>query len=396
VVVWDGAGRNVLAAHPRSWPHVRALMRAGTSYANATVGSSPSVTSAIHATLGTGAFPQSHGITGNDLRMRRGQLRAAFAGTAADALRLTTFADEIDLALGNDPKVGLMGWTQWHLGMMGHGASLGGADRDEVALIRYGDRVRIFGDPRSYTLPTYLEARSNIQAHLERLDRADGRVDQRWLEHDISLDAGVTWTTYSNPAWAYFQSDLLGEMLQEGSYGRDAVPDLMFVNFKMVDLVGHQRGATSEEAGAVLAALDQALFRIVGQLERRIEDYVVLLTADHGHSSLAQETGAWPILQEELVADIDAHFGVPEDATLVEASPAHGLYLDPQVMQQLDVDPSEVASFLNEYTISDNWDSRDLPAAYRARGNERVFSAAFTKAQLPEVMRCAFGKRPPR
>src|SRR5680860_1620103 len=49
-VVWDGVGRNVLERWPEQWPTLRRLEREGTSYLNATVGSSPSITPSTHAT----------------------------------------------------------------------------------------------------------------------------------------------------------------------------------------------------------------------------------------------------------------------------------------------------------------------------------------------------------
>src|SRR5215218_8670145 len=76
VVVWDGGGRNVLARHPGSWPVLRGLIEHGAWFEPAPAGSPPSVTPAIHATLGTGFFPSHHGLV--DLRMRiRGDIITA-------------------------------------------------------------------------------------------------------------------------------------------------------------------------------------------------------------------------------------------------------------------------------------------------------------------------------
>ncbi|MGH2735535.1 MAG: alkaline phosphatase family protein, partial [Actinomycetota bacterium] len=63
-LVWDGVGRNVLEEWPNAWPTLARLEREGTSFSNASVGSSPTITPAIHSSLGTGAWPRSHGVTG--------------------------------------------------------------------------------------------------------------------------------------------------------------------------------------------------------------------------------------------------------------------------------------------------------------------------------------------
>jgi predicted AlkP superfamily pyrophosphatase or phosphodiesterase len=395
IVVWDGAGRGTLELWPDSWPVLQRLERAGTSYANATVGSSPSVTSAVHSSLGTGAWPRKHGVTGNDIRTQSGDLRVAFAGSAASDLRLTTFADEADAAFANESKVGMLAWRPWHLGMLSHGADSEGGDADELALIRYDGEVEIFGNARLYSMPSLLEDGARIDDHIDRLDRADGKFDGRWLGHDVALEGASSWTTYSNPAWAQLQGDLVIEMLAGGSYGVDNVPDLLFVNFKMTDLAGHQWAVDSQETAEVLAAQDAALGRIVDYLEREIGDFVVMLTADHGHSLSPSTTGAWPIIQSRLIDDLDAHFGAPEGSTLVQASAAFGLYLDRRLMTQIGTSPSEIAKFINNYTIQDNWGPQDLPAGYEDRGDERAFSAAFARAQMSTIMRCAFGSEKP-
>ena len=44
-------------------------MSQGTDFVHATVGSSPTSTAQDHATIGTGAFPDHHGIVGHHFRV---------------------------------------------------------------------------------------------------------------------------------------------------------------------------------------------------------------------------------------------------------------------------------------------------------------------------------------
>ena len=397
VVVWDGAGRATLEQWPDRWPTLARLEREGTSYLEATVGTSPSVTSAVHSSLGTGAWPRAHKVTGNDLRKGNGELVEAFAGESTEALSLTTFADEIDRAYDNESRVGLLAWTPWHVGMLGHGRATRGGDADEMALLEYRDGVRIDGNDKEFSVPDYLPGRTSIGEHVDSLDRSDGTVDESWLGHDISLESETTWLTYWNPAWASFQEDLLEEMIDRRGYGRDDIPDILFVNFKMTDLAGHRWALDSEETGAALGAQDSALGRLIQHLDAVVGSYVVVVTADHGHSRKPTSTGAWPIVQDRLIEDLDTYFEVSENADLVEGSSAFGLYLDARVMTEAGITAQDVAKFLNSYTIRDNWGDGDLPEGYGSRGGERVFSAAFGKEQMNAVMRCAFGSSaPPR
>ena len=128
-IMWDGVGRNVLERWPEAWPTLRRMEREGTSYLNAVVGSSPSITPATHSSLGTGAYPRRHGVTAIEYRDDAGNVNTAFAKRDPSGLDLTTFADEIDRELGNEPLAGLIGWRSWHQGMLGHGDMTPGGGR---------------------------------------------------------------------------------------------------------------------------------------------------------------------------------------------------------------------------------------------------------------------------
>ncbi len=185
-------------------------------------------------------------------------------------------------------------------------------------------------------------------------------------------------------------------MLEAGDYGGDDVPDVFATNHKVTDIVSHQHGINSQRMRVAVQAQDAALGRLVSWLDENAGDYALIITADHGNTPRAEETGAWPVLQRELARDIDRRFDVPRGRSLVEATTAVGPFLDLEVMDELDVTREDVARFLNGYTVAENWSRAELPAGYEDRGHENVFSAAFAKDQLDEVLRCRFGRpRPP-
>ena len=385
-VVWDGAGRNVLERFPDAWPNLARLEREGTSYVEAVVGSSPSITPATHSNLGTGAYPRRHGVTAVMRREPDGTVRSAFPGSDPAELRLTTFGDIIDQELGNEPLVGALGWISWHQGMLGHGSQQEGGDEDQLGFLRT-DFVRV--PKRYYTAPDYLsEHRGPTKQQFRRLDRSDGELDGKWMgEPDL--------TKHENPAFVEYQRDVLLRMLREEGYGSDPVPDLFFTNFKMSDIAAHAYGLDSPQVEAVISAQDQALGRLVEQLDRDVKDYVVVITADHGATRSAVDSGAWPVRQGELARDIDEHFDVPEGRSVVLETSAVGPFLDRDLAAELGITPDDVATFLNDYRIRDNWDG-DLPEGYEGRGDEHALAAAFPRTRFPEIMRCAFGSaRPP-
>ncbi len=386
-VVWDGVGRNTLEVHPDAWPNLKRLEQDGVSYLDATVGSSPSITPATHSTLGTGAFPRDHGVTAIEYRTEEGDVRSAFAGKNPADLALTTIADEIDRSLGNQPKVGMLAWKSWHLGMFSHGTNAIGGDADELALINtHGD---ITGNETFYSFPRYLTAlRPRLKELADEVDAADGKRDGKTRGHDV-LDK------HDNPAWVDYQADLMLEMLRRGDYGKDSVPDLFFTNFKVTDIVSHQHSMDSEEEAIALEAQDAVLGDLVDFLNVQVHDFVLIVTADHGNTPSPERSGAWPILQGQLEEDVNAHFEVPKGKGLIEKTSAAGPFLDVEVMQELGATPNDVARFLNGYTIADNWNAETLPEGYEERGDEHVFAAAYPSDDIDEVMDCAFGGRPP-
>ncbi|MDP9067855.1 MAG: alkaline phosphatase family protein [Actinomycetota bacterium] len=385
-VMWDGVGRNVLERWPNRWPNLARLEREGTSYANATVGSSPSITPSTHATLGTGAFPNEHGVTGIQYRDENDKIAVAQAGRDVRDLELSTFADDFDRALDNQPLVGTVAYRIWHIPMMGHGAATRGGDRDHLAIIGFDGKIH--ANYRFYERPSYLEAFPGFQEHVDRLDQKDGLKDGEWLEHPIAEE-------HDNPAWADYQTDMILEMLEREGYGADATTDLFFTNYKMTDIVGHQYSMDSEEMGDVLEAQDRALGRLVDYLDENVRDYALLLSADHGHTPSPERSGAWPISQNELESDLNERFGVAEGDTLTQAITAVGPFLDAEVLEATGTTTDEVATFMNGYTIQDNWPKPDLPPGYEDRGAEPVFEAAFPSEHLDEVMQCAFGSATP-
>jgi hypothetical protein len=383
VVVWDGVGHNVLEQHPDRWPNLARMEEEGTSYLPAVVGSSPSITPATHSSLGTGEFPRVHGVTGIKYRAEDGEVRSAFADRDPRDLKVTTFGDEIDRALGNRPNVGMLAWRNWMQGMLGLGAAEPGVSRHLLGLISHDEHIT--GHPAFYYTPDYLKPFPGLQERADELDRQDGVADGEWRGRPIL-------ERHDNPAWVHYATDALLAILEGESYGQDdEVTDVFLVNYKPTDIVGHHHWMDSEEMGDVLEAQDADLGRVVDYLDENVGDYVVIVTSDHGHTPRPEETGGWPIPGGPLRRAVEAHFAPPEGQSLVIDSSAVGLFLDEDVMEGLGITAEDVARFLNGFTIEQSWEEDELPEMFRDRAEEKIFEAAFTSEQLPEVMECVFG-----
>ena len=398
-VVWDGGGWNVLNRWPQAWPHLASLMAGGTSVADVTVGSSPSVTPAIHSTMGTGDFPRRHGIVDIYMRQADGTLGGALNGTPPNELELRTLGDLYDLRNDNRPKVGALTYRYFHLGMMGHGAMVPGADRDMVAIAarETGDRVtgpgRIITNPDLYKLPYYLDDVPGWQEDLRTVDVEDGKLDSRWMRHgDLTDPTAVR----HSPVWTLYQTRLIKEMIARENFGGNAIPDLFFTNFKQIDDAGHDYNMTEPQVREVLEYSDESLESITKWLDRKVGErkWVLVLTADHGQQPSAESIDAWPIGVTPLERDIAGRFDTSYEDLFEQERPV-GLWVDHAVRRAEDISLTEMASYILRYTIGDNMESTDgVPRSYLQRKEEKLFEAAFPSKKMGKVWQCALKRTP--
>src|SRR5918996_2005455 len=235
-IVWDGGGWNVLNRWQDSWPHLAAMASEGVSFTNATVGSSPSVTPPVHTTLGTGAFPSSHGVTDIMVRDESGEVVDSFVrGDSSRFVEVGTLAEAWDEQTNNRARVGMIGYEPWHLGMIGQGAERAGGDRDDAAWLDTGTNEWIT-NPDHYNLPRALNATEGLERDIEELDGADGRIDGAWRDKKILDDPSRKEET---PAFIAYHMRAAMRMISEEGYGSDDATDLLFMNFKQPDRAGH-------------------------------------------------------------------------------------------------------------------------------------------------------------
>ena len=384
-IVWDGAGYNVLEQWPDAWPNLARLMRRGTSVQNVEVGSSPSVTPAVHATLGTGAFPQQHGIV--DIPVRdEDKVLDAFPDKDPRFLKLETLADLYDPTTNNRSLVGMMAERAWHMGMMGHGAYLEGGDKDYAVMTQGADDTFI-ANTDYYKLPRYLDEVPGYELDRAFVDRADGTEDGRWMGHDLPTDkvAGI-----ADPVWSHYQFRVLKELWSREGFGQDAITDLFFTNFKEIDLVGHAYNMIEPEMESTLQHNDRVLGSLVDYLDTNVgkNRWVLALTSDHGSGPDPRSIDSWPISMPQLQVDLSLRFGA-RVGKLFQAQRPTGMWFNPKTVRKVGIQMEDVADFLVGYTLGDNVpDGKRPPRGYRERVDERLFAAAFPTSRIEDLTEC--------
>ncbi|MGH2547148.1 MAG: alkaline phosphatase family protein, partial [Actinomycetota bacterium] len=169
IIALDGGGWNVLERWPEEWPVIRRLGLEGTTYPNATIGSAPPLTAPIHANMGTGAYPRTHGMPEIVGRLPDGSIDEMYLSEGDPSLlEAETLADRWDRQTGGRAWAGLIGFETWHLGMLGHGAQLEGADHD-VAVLWRRDDLEFWVNEDFYALPEYLPGLEVLAERLREL-----------------------------------------------------------------------------------------------------------------------------------------------------------------------------------------------------------------------------------
>jgi hypothetical protein len=274
LLVLDGMRLDYFDRYAASMPTLTALRQRSAWFTQARVNFIPTNTAVGHSTISTGTDPRVHGSIGVSVydRMHR-QRHDFFAGgtpqdlmalTLADVWQLATAGRAIILAQGSIDRAATP--------LAGHGAcQLNGAP---VVLASYDQQTGSWHtNADCFRLPEYLK---------DRNARALWPADGEWMGHRIDSPTAVRYSALF-PA---FEADAMTAMIEREPVGEDNVADLILLNYKGADFVGHKYGPDSSELRATLGEMDRHLARMLGALEAKVgTSYLLAVTADHGMPS---------------------------------------------------------------------------------------------------------------
>lgn len=389
-MVWDAGGDNTLQAHPSAWPYLKSLIPKGTYFANATVGSSPTSTAQDHATIGSGAFPEHHGLVGHHFRID-GKMTSPW-NNGPSFFILPTFADLYDRAMDNEPVVGLVGTVDIHFGMLGHGSFFGGGDRD-IAVTRSVTGDATLGaegfewnlplrDAPYYELAGYANDVPGFAKDIAALDRQDGKLDGKWRDNDIEqLLRG-----FDTPARTPYQERVVETVIKNEHFGQDAVPDLLYLNFKEIDYVSHVWSMNSPEMNDAIVAQDLALKRFVTFLNQEVGkgQWAMVVTSDHGAMPDPAVSGGLQISTGKIQAGIESTFDLNgPDVPVVDLVQPSQVFLNQDELAANGFTTADVARYVMTLTQAQAADSGVVPAP--GRENEPVFQAVFPSEMMHDL-----------
>jgi hypothetical protein len=391
-MVWDSAGVDLLDRWPQSWPYLRGLAKDGAWFTDASLNSAPANTPPSHATIGTGAYPRHHGFADEYIWIN-GSLQKPNA-EGPTFLKLPTLADAYDLAMGNEPIVGGAASLSAHLMMMGHGLAWQGGD-DDIAIAREVQGAATGGDDTAnewgltdgmrpyYRMPEWVNDDS-IEASLEQaktaLDQRDGSLDGLWRGFSIEQMAGG----FNTPARSPYQTTLFEELVRRERFGADKVPDLLYLNYKIIDTMGHQFSADGVEMTDGLEIQDGELRRFVRFLNDEVGrgEWAMILTADHGMQRDPAATGAFLIDIERLSAAVEEAFGGTEFRPVILKARPTQMWFDEKLLEREGYTVEQVAEFIQGLTQSE---VAGATGTQPGKADAPVFQAVFPTSTIERL-----------
>ena len=271
LLVMDGMRRDYFDRYAASMPTLTAIRQRSAWFNRAQVNFLPTNTAVGHSTISTGTDPRVHGITGVSVYDRtrrqrhdmfaRAMPQVLMASTLADVWQLATAGRSIILALGSIDRAATP--------LAGHGAcQLNGV---LVVLASYDQQAGNWTtNPDCFRLPEYLK---------DQNARTLWPVSWDWMGHKMDSAAEVRYSGLF-PA---FEAEAMAAMIEREPVGEDNVPDLILLNYKGADFVGHKYGPDSNELRVTLGEMDRQLTLMLSVLQAKVgNNYLLAVTADHG------------------------------------------------------------------------------------------------------------------
>jgi Type I phosphodiesterase / nucleotide pyrophosphatase len=316
------------------------------------------VTCAGHATIGTGAFPHSHGMTLNawyDRTSRRSincnddpdspivsytdpakpaQPAPPQApktaepeerlGTSAKNLLMPTFGDELRSQKGSARVVTLSLKARSAIGLAGHGGTAvtwidDGAASFVTSKAFAASRVPAVADflkrdpieadgTKSWTLrdaeSTYRFADSTLGGRPQT-----GRTGL--FPHRVGTPKGPDQPFFSLWQASPYSDAYLGRMaaalVDAFSLGQGDSTDFLGVSFSALDLVGHAYGPESREVEDMLRRLDDTIGALMTHLDAKVGrgKWVLGFSSDHGVAQVGVTSGGGRVVTEDIRDRID-------------------------------------------------------------------------------------------
>ena len=370
IVVLDQVGAHDVERFADRMPNLSRIRSQGANFPEVRNAWLPTVTSCAHAGVGTGVPPRVNGVANNffmkpDKTGLYDVFKHPHGGVDIDTLDVPTFGEWLDRFHDNESVIISQVYAHYAaLAMGGKGKAREGGDDDIV--VWYDPRAgRPTTDERYFRLPGYLRRRS-VHKVVDRF-RADIRAQFDTLTpewpHRGAPEFRVVKVT---PHFARWQAENFLTMVVRERVGTDDVPDLVMVNLKSTDAIGHVFGHDHRAYADALREVDTFLGKLMKLLDARAGEgrWALAITADHGLSP----DDARRRVMEDLAAQLNEQLpdGDGDGKGPVVDGRAYMLFVDTDELAQDGLTLKDVRAQLEkDPDVRKAWTAADVEAVQR-------------------------------
>jgi predicted AlkP superfamily pyrophosphatase or phosphodiesterase len=274
-----------------------------------------------HATIGTGAYTNGHGIGSNEWWDLARNTDRTISSVEDERYRIVGTFDDLPIPPAGviPPAAPRIGASPLNL----HATTIG----DEVRLAT-GGQAKLFGvslKDRASILPAGQTANAAYW-----IDQATGRfITSSFYMPELPAwvtkfnkgprvaqavkDAGLDDTTTQfyamvgrTPAANSYELDFARALIENEKLGQGSVTDVLTVSLSANDILGHQMGPDSDAQKEMVLALDRDINTFFTALDKTVglSNVMVALTADHGIAPIPTEAAKLGVAAARL--DLDA------------------------------------------------------------------------------------------
>jgi predicted AlkP superfamily pyrophosphatase or phosphodiesterase len=293
-----------------------------------------------HATIGTGAYTDGHGIGSNEWWDLSRNTDRVISSVEDERYRMVGTFDDLPALLPppapapNDPRIGaspinLKATTfgdEVRLATQGRAKLYGISLKDRAAILPSGQTANgafwIDNATGRFVTSTYYMAKLPEWAtKFNKGPRIAQAVKEAGLEDTTQFYALVGRT----PAANGYELDFARALIEGEGMGQHDVTDVLTVSLSANDIRGHQLGPDSDAQREMVVGLDRDLDGFFSYLDKKIglANVMIALTADHGVAPIPAEAAKLGVASARL--DLEA-FTAAIDATLnAKFSPGKGV-----------------------------------------------------------------------
>jgi hypothetical protein len=339
VFVLDAFRYDFLERYADRLPHLVTMREGGASF-EGRVTVLPTATAVSHTTLSTATDPRIHGITGNRVYdPGSGRRVDPFDDAYPGNLMALTVADRWGTATAGRAVIASLGGRDYPAtALAGHGRCLVGG---RVMVLAYlSSRTGAWSsNPECFRLPEYMAGLGSTDA----VARIYQLLEAGASPQDSAAVAAAT-------ELARFEGAGVQALLRGEPFGVDSITDLLLVNLKVADHVGHVFGPFSGAEEAAITELDRQIGEILAILEDKAGpgNYIVAITSDHGMPDEPVGPDRRHI-HVELIGEINRRFDPDGPGVVLALGGADSqIYLDHERLAELGLSTADVAAHLEK------------------------------------------------